>query len=280
VRESPRKVLVSLQFEENGNGVQHSRLRECADSKLGGGPVTAENDSNTQQIPQRGQQPVATALHTLILLFILSVWAGWGLVASNRMRASEHPHRVTMYLLTIFMEWGVVVFVYFGVRHRGGSIRNLIGGSWSTPFEFLKDWGISILFWFVALVVLSLTAHALHIPSGGQNLRFMVPRSGAEIVLWIILSLTAGICEEIIFRGYLQRQLLGWLKSAPMAVAISALAFGAGHIYQGVKSATVIGVFGLLFGILAEWRKNLRPGMMAHAWHDAISGVALGFIRK
>lgn len=185
-----------------------------------------------------------------------------------------------MYLLTILMEWGIVVFVFFGVHHRGGSIRNLIGGRWNTPFEFLKDWGISILFWFVALLVLFLTGRALHIQPGGQNLRFMVPHSGAELVVWIFLSLTAGICEEIIFRGYLQRQLLGWLKSAPMAVVISAMAFGAGHIYQGVKSAIVIGVFGLLFGILAEWRKNLRPGMMAHAWHDALSGVAMSFIRK
>jgi membrane protease YdiL (CAAX protease family) len=108
----------------------------------------------------------------------------------------------------------------------------------------------------------------------------MLPRGSTEIAFWIFLSLTAGICEEIIFRGYLQKQLLGWLKSSPLAVVISAMAFGAGHIYQGAKSAVVIGVYGLLFGILAEWRKNLRPGMMAHAWHDALSGVAMSVFRK
>lgn len=242
--------------------------------------MTAENDSNAQQISLTGSQPVATALHTLILLLVISAWASWGVVASNKMRASEHPHRVTMYLLTTLFESGVVLFVYFGVRRRGGSIRNLIGGRWSTPLEFLKDWVISVLFWFVALVALFLTAKALHIQPGGQNMRFMLPRGEGEIVLWIFLSLSAGICEEIIFRGYLQRQLLGWLKSAPMAVVISAMVFGAVHIYQGVKSAIVICVFGLLFGILAEWRKSLRPGMMAHAWHDAFTGVVASFVRR
>jgi len=44
-------------------------------------------------------------------------------------------------------------------------------------------------------------------------------------------------------------------------VVLSAIAFGAGHIYQGWRSAIIILVYGLLFGILAEFRKSLRPGM-------------------
>jgi len=54
--------------------------------------------------------------------------------------------------------------------------------------------------------------------------------------------------------------------------------FGAGHIYQSGKAAIVITVYGVLFGLLAYWRGNLWPGMMAHAWHDTISGLALKII--
>jgi hypothetical protein len=36
-----------------------------------------------------------------------------------------------------------------------------------------------------------------------------------------------------------------------------------------------IGVFGLMFGVLAHFRKSLRPGMIAHAWHDSFSGIVL-----
>ena len=78
----------------------------------------------------------------------------------------------------------------------------------------------------------------------------------------------------------MQKQLFAWLGNAPMAIVISSAAFGAGHIYQGTKATIVIGVFGVLFGMLAEWRKNLRPGMMAHAWHDTITGVGMNFFRR
>jgi CAAX protease family protein len=242
--------------------------------------MALDSTSDSQELSARSNQPLATPLHTLILFFVVAAWAVWGLVMSNHQRAIPHPHRVSGYLLTMVWEWGVFAFVYFGVRRRGVTMRQLIGGRWSTPVEFLKDLGVSAIFWFVALAVLALTARALHLQSPGQNVRFLLPQTRLELFLWILLSTTAGICEETIFRGYLQKQLFAWLKSAPLAVVISALAFGAGHIYQGAKSATVIVVYGLLFGILAEWRKSLRPGMMTHAWHDAITGVAVSLMRK
>ena len=42
----------------------------------------------------------------------------------------------------------------------------------------------------------------------------------------------------------------------------------------------VIAVYGLLFGILAEWRKSLRPGILTHAWHDVFTGVVASLLRK
>jgi membrane protease YdiL (CAAX protease family) len=78
------------------------------------------------------------------------------------------------------------------------------------------------------------------------------------------LSVTAGICEETIFRGYLRRQ-LAWTRSAPIGVLLSAALFDAGHVYQGARATVAIGLYGLMFAILAEARRNLRPGIMTHA---------------
>jgi membrane protease YdiL (CAAX protease family) len=62
-------------------------------------------------------------------------------------------------------------------------------------------------------------------------------------------------------------------------VLISATVFGAAHGYEGGPRMMLIGIYGLMFGLLAWWRKSLRPGMIAHAWHDAISGAVLHLLK-
>lgn len=73
-----------------------------------------------------------------------------------------------------------------------------------------------------------------------------------------------------IFRGNFRRSPV----VAAWAVLIQAVVFGIGHLYEGVVPVTRIMLFGVLFGLLALWRKSLRPGMIAHAWSD-IFGVII-----
>jgi membrane protease YdiL (CAAX protease family) len=84
----------------------------------------------------------------------------------------------------------------------------------------------------------------------------------------------------VIYRGYLQRQFHAWTGVVAVGVIVQGLLFGASHGYQGIKFMITIAVFGIMFGILAAWRKSLRPGMMAHAWQDLLSGVLLRFLPK
>jgi hypothetical protein len=55
----------------------------------------------------------------------------------------------------------------------------------------------------------------------------------------------------------------------------SAAVFGLSHAYEGHQRMLLIFVYGAMFGTLAILRKSLRPGMMAHAWHDSFEGVLL-----
>ncbi|PYX43065.1 MAG: CPBP family intramembrane metalloprotease [Acidobacteria bacterium] len=71
------------------------------------------------------------------------------------------------------------------------------------------------------------------------------------------------------FRGYLQGQFTAWTGSAYAGLVLQALVFGLAHGYQGARLMTVIAVFGCLFGLLAQWRQSLRPGMIAHFLQDA-----------
>jgi CAAX protease family protein len=189
------------------------------------------------------------------------------------MRAAQNPHRAVMYSFTVLWEWSIVAYIAWGAKRHGSSLRELIGGKWNDWKAFLKDIGIAAGFWLIAIVVLGVTSFALHATKAGQNVRYLLPQNHLEISLWVLASMTAGICEEVIFRGYFQRQFSAWTGNVRAGVLLSAAAFGAGHIYQGWRSAVVILVYGLLFGILAEMRKSLRPGMMTHAWHDGFAGL-------
>jgi membrane protease YdiL (CAAX protease family) len=51
--------------------------------------------------------------------------------------------------------------------------------------------------------------------------------------------------------------------------------FGAVHIYQGEKHAIAIAVLGMLLGVLAVMRRNLKPGMISHMIQDSIGGIVL-----
>ena len=85
--------------------------------------------------------------------------------------------------------------------------------------------------------------------------------------------MSAGICEEVVFRGYFQRQFAAFTKSKWIGLVLQATLFGIAHGYQGIGSCMLIVVFGLIFGATAMWRKSLRSGMIAHAATDILGGL-------
>ena len=70
------------------------------------------------------------------------------------------------------------------------------------------------------------------------------------------------------------------LKSRPAGVAVQALVFGASRGYQPVNFMIAIALFGGLFGLLAQWRRSLRPGMLAHFLQDGVLGLAMSQMRS
>jgi hypothetical protein len=138
---------------------------------------------------------------------------------------------------------------------------------------------VAAIFWLIVVGVVAGLAFLLRF-SGVEAAKFLLPKTLVEVALWIPLSATAGFCEELIFRGYLQRQFLALTGNAAAAVVLQGIVFGTTHLYQGVKGVLVISVYGMLFGILAVMRKSLRPGMIQHGAQDAISGVAAYLFTK
>jgi len=210
------------------------------------------------------------------------------LVTSLNGRRGWHPlaahGKLPQYLWGIAWEWMLTGFTWLGIRKRI-KLRELIGGRWATMEDFFLDVVYAAVFWVGALVVLAIGAKLMHLVQAGKidamrkQLGFLTPGTNLELAVWFCLSSTAGFCEEIIFRGYLQRQLGAVTNSTLFGVLLSAVIFGASHGYEGGARMILIGIFGLMFGLLAWWRNSLRPGMMAHAWHDALSGVILRLLK-
>jgi membrane protease YdiL (CAAX protease family) len=224
---------------------------------------------------------LAPLWHTAVVLFVLM---GASLGGSRGVHPLAGHSKLPQYLWTMAWEWVLAGFVYLGIRKRI-KLRQLIGGRWSNPEDVLLDLMIAAGFWLAAIAVLGAGGKLLHLDQTGkfdamrQQLGFLIPGTTFELLVWFCLSATAGICEEIIFRGYLQRQFAALTRSMLAGVLLSAAVFGTAHGYEGGARMLLIGVYGLMFGVLAWWRKSLRPGMIAHAWHDAFSGAVLHLLK-
>ena len=102
----------------------------------------------------------------------------------------------------------------------------------------------------------------------------LAPRTRDERMWFVAVSLTAGICEELLYRGFLVWALRPWLGLWGAALA-SVVSFGFAHVYQGRARAVGAGVTGAVLGALAIGLGWLVPGMVIHALVDMTSGEAL-----
>jgi uncharacterized protein len=234
-----------------------------------------------ENAPPRLAPLLAPWWHTLILVAVL---LGVSLNGTRAVHPLAEGGKIPQYLATMALEWLLVGFIWLGIRKRM-RMRDLIGGRWATLEDFFLDIVYAGVFWMGAMLVLGLSAKAMHLDQAGKiesmrkQIGFLAPGSTLELAVWFCLSWTAGFCEEIIFRGYLQRQFTAIGRSAVVGIFLSAIIFGASHGYEGAARMFLIAIFGLLFSLLAHWRKSLRPGMIAHAWHDSLSGAILRLLK-
>lgn len=183
----------------------------------------------------------------------------------------RHSQAIPIYLSAILLDWALLYYCWAGVRRRGGNLETLSGGRWTSWKSVATDVAIAVPFW-IAWEAASWAVNRLLGPNSAKSLNSLLPHSPLEILIWIATSITAGICEEMAFRGYLQRQLHALTGSIAIAVLAQGVVFGLCHFYQGWKNVIVISVLGILFGALAAWRRNLRANIIVHAWADIWSG--------
>ena len=101
----------------------------------------------------------------------------------------------------------------------------------------------------------------------------LIPHNRVERAWFVPVAVTAGLCEEFMYRGFLLWAFRPWLGLWGAALA-STVSFGFAHAYQGRRGAFRAGTLGAVFMVLAIAMGSVVPGMLLHALLDLMSGEA------
>jgi CAAX protease family protein len=249
-------------------------------------PPTIPGPPTEPHAPQRPQL-IAPLWHTILFIAILLANSYIAAISLPKMSAAASAKQLVFgYVFTIGWELVLLLVVWLGIRSRGVTIRSLISGRWKSVEDFLIDvalaaGGVVTIYIVVGIVsILMGLADPQRIGETKKLADMLAPSSPAALAVFILLSSFAGFIEEIVFRGYFQKQFAALTGKVYLGMIIQAVIFGLGHGYEGFRRMFVIFCLGCLFGILALVRKSLRPGMMAHAVFDSLQGVILYLLKK
>jgi membrane protease YdiL (CAAX protease family) len=159
---------------------------------------------------------------------------------------------------------------FVGAREQGASALGM-GPAHVGP---VLTWSVGLVVSGLALVVAFRQAAILLGVGESAVLRALMPRTARERRVFAVLSLVAGVCEEMAYRGYALTT-LAVVAGAGWAAAITSLVFGVLHGYQGwlgvARTASLGGL--LAWGYLASG--SLWAPMVAHVLLDLVLGIAL-----
>ncbi|MCP4247599.1 MAG: CPBP family intramembrane metalloprotease [bacterium] len=107
-----------------------------------------------------------------------------------------------------------------------------------------------------------------------ESLKEMFPRTARDARAFSAMSISAGICEELIYRGYLMAYITSVIGTERMwtAALLSSLVFGLGHTYQGPKGVLKTALIGLIMAGLYVLTGSLWLPMVLHTVIDLVGG--------
>lgn len=216
----------------------------------------------------------------IFLLFVVQpIHGAWAFNRYvKRVEAGKTPDRIKLYRETLALEW--VAFA-------------ALAGTWyllgrpPADLGFVAPGGAG--FWAGSVFVAAFSAYLLlswrqtkqltsedkeeHIASFGK-LRHFLPQNDREYRSIALLSITAGIVEETVYRGFVLWYLFSYMP-AWAAVLVSAIAFGLGHSYQGAGGIARVTAIGIVFGALYVFTGSIWVPIVGHILLDALQALSI-----
>ncbi len=215
----------------------------------------------------------AAPWHTALLVSLMLAVAVTGAL-SSRAEAPLPPRPDTRILLAsvyfpmALVQCGLALYVCRVGRGRS-RLRELLGESPRTARRLAADCALALVGW---VAIHAIDAAWMSLTRGAPAPSSLLPGNGVERLGWAAVALSAGFCEEVVYRGYLQSQLAWFTRREGAGILLQALLFGIAHGEQGGAAALRSVVYGVLFGVVARWRRSLWPGIVCHVAIDLTSG--------
>lgn len=196
----------------------------------------------------------------------------------TRLATRPDAARRDYYRRLLIGEWipTIALLIHWALLHRPWSVLRLTG---DTPlrlgFGFVYVLGLIALLVFQRRALLGRADRRARVRRALAYGEALLPHTALERRLFWAVSASAGICEEIFFRGFLTWYFLAWMGPI-LAVILASLLFGIGHVYLGIAQVPKTAMIGLILAIVVSLTGSLWPAMLLHAAVDWNSGE-LGF---
>lgn len=223
-------------------------------------------------IAGRSVLELALVAIALVLLPSMSLYYG---VKAGRAPAAVQGNLVGRYLQIMVRGWAIAAAVLFAWVAAGRPLNGL-GLEWPPDAMGLAGLGLAVL---VVLIFLFMAMFRFD-PSKDELKRWkrqldalkLAPRNLGELAAFLPVAVTAGVWEELFYRGFLM-WFLAPATGVVGAIVASSLIFGAGHAYQGWRGVYRTTLVGCFFGGGYALTGSLWWLMAIHATADVFSGV-------
>ena len=195
----------------------------------------------------------------------------------RRIEAGDKISPSHLYKFTMASHWTLFVILLLLWAASGRPWAELGFG-----LEFDTRFTIGVALTIGLILVLMLQVRQLESASEEDlgKLAFLFPRTRGELHGFYGLSVTAGIVEEALWRGFLFWY-LGHFMPLWAAAIVSAVGFGIAHAYQGMENVPRIILVGGVFAGLFLLTGSLWLPIVLHAIVDLLQGRAIyGMLRR
>lgn len=210
----------------------------------------------------------------IILMFLMFVYPLQDVKYAKKVKETgTWEDKKSYFLFIIKSEWLLTFLILLGAAGLSVSWSELglrlPNENTSQMLGMFAGFIVGILFF--VLVLLRLPFYKKKMNQQMESTSFLAPSNKKERNWGLVLSVTAGICEEIIYRGFVifYLQILPFDLSLPVVLIISAIIFGIGHIYQGWKGFLVTSLLGFVFARIYVMTDSLLFPIILHIIIDA-----------